>query len=332
MSEGKKNDMPTLQPQGTDDRETLELDMPEMQKVLGEANLIERLLNYKKALDLALYYVEGDATYDGVNRKVDEILNDEPTWTNPLVPKKKGEISPRAGKNELTDAEGKAELEAENVNVCKKSRKVSQFTNDHIAELEAQLEDYVGQRRDFLKLDQERVHVIDSLQTQNRLLETQIGQLTQKDTQEYPQTSTTVTAPDSIEYYSDRIRELETELSNADYERNKAVTELEELEKTNNELRAHLVHRHYLGKTYDVNAASINRLIGELEETKEQLQWSLKNEQQYKDAFEQASTERNQLKEDLKILTDAVFEWASRPTRDGAKELRNIASNIGEME
>lgn len=37
-------------------------------------SLKDQLDRYKKALDLALYYIEGDATWGGVTAKVKEIL------------------------------------------------------------------------------------------------------------------------------------------------------------------------------------------------------------------------------------------------------------------
>jgi hypothetical protein len=43
-----------------------------------------RLLKYKKALDLALYYVEGDSAYEALNRRIDDMLKDEPTWNHML--------------------------------------------------------------------------------------------------------------------------------------------------------------------------------------------------------------------------------------------------------
>ena len=38
-------------------------------------SLMNKVLRYKKALDLALYYIEGDATWEGVKHQVDQILN-----------------------------------------------------------------------------------------------------------------------------------------------------------------------------------------------------------------------------------------------------------------
>lgn len=40
----------------------------------------KRLMKYKEALELALYYVEGDATWEGLKVKIDKLLEDEPTW------------------------------------------------------------------------------------------------------------------------------------------------------------------------------------------------------------------------------------------------------------
>lgn len=39
-----------------------------------ENYVIEEYRRLKKALDLALYYIEGDATYEAVKEKIDKIL------------------------------------------------------------------------------------------------------------------------------------------------------------------------------------------------------------------------------------------------------------------
>jgi hypothetical protein len=108
-----------------------------------------------------------------------------------------------------------------------------------------------------------------------------------------------------------------------DAELAEAFERIAELENERNELKARLVHRHIIGKVYDVTAENMNRLAGELDEVKaelrtvrEQQRDNLKTIQEYGRCIDVEQNKAANIEKERDRYKSALIEIESDPSID----------------